>query len=250
MDRSYLSDQEVVEASRAFVCVRLLTYEDAAEARFLQTLFRRREGLENTVFTILDPAGRTKLVPAHRSPSRIFDDPTEMATEMQRLAAKYPDRKKVGAEDLGLPVVEDVRLGLNVAAADARQLIIVCGDGKDRGELESRLVELAWSEEFVGHFLYVHADEDTDWSTIDGSEGRPKNGIVIVQPAEFGLEGTAIAAVASSRDEADLREALTKAAEQHEPRSVDTQRLRRVGIRRGLQWKTAVEKGKTRTRRR
>ena len=35
MDRSYLSDPDVVSASRDFVCVRLVTFEDAEEMALL-----------------------------------------------------------------------------------------------------------------------------------------------------------------------------------------------------------------------
>ena len=44
MDRSYLSDPAVVAASRSFVCVRLLTYENAREAELLRGIFRGRSG--------------------------------------------------------------------------------------------------------------------------------------------------------------------------------------------------------------
>ena len=49
MDRSYLSHAGVIAASREFVCIRPLTYENAAEAPYLESLFRGRSGnLENT----------------------------------------------------------------------------------------------------------------------------------------------------------------------------------------------------------
>ena len=44
MDRSYLSDREIVQAAREFVCVRLATYEDKAEGKFLESIFRGRSG--------------------------------------------------------------------------------------------------------------------------------------------------------------------------------------------------------------
>jgi len=36
MDRSYLSQPEVVAVSRRFVCIRLLTYEDSSENAFVK----------------------------------------------------------------------------------------------------------------------------------------------------------------------------------------------------------------------
>ena len=50
MDRSYLSDIKVVEASRKFVCIRPISYEDEAENKFLKSFGAGRSGdVENTV---------------------------------------------------------------------------------------------------------------------------------------------------------------------------------------------------------
>ena len=63
MDRSFLSSSAVVAASRKFVCIRLATYESRAEAKFMETIFLGKGGaLANTVFCILAPDGKKKLV--------------------------------------------------------------------------------------------------------------------------------------------------------------------------------------------
>src|SRR5262245_31890428 len=96
MDRSFLSDASVVAASREWVCVRLLTYENAAEAEMLTSLFVGRSGqLENTTFALLAPDGKTKLSRAGRSPDFAFrggpgESPAaEMASAMVEIAARY-----------------------------------------------------------------------------------------------------------------------------------------------------------------
>lgn len=239
MDRSYLSDQRVVEASRSFVCVRLVTYEDAAEAEMLQHLFRGRDGLENTVFTILDPTGTKQLVRAGRSPSWVFDDEADMATRMCEIAARYPGKKKIDVDALGLPGLEDVRIGLNVGAADSQPLVIVCGEGEALAELRSRLIALAWSAPHIGRFLYATADAATDWNVIAGLDAPPQCGIVIVAPGEFGTDGTVVARTADVSPAA-LAATLTAAAGEHQPQSVDTRELRRRGLRAGIEWKTEV----------
>ncbi|MAJ27934.1 hypothetical protein CBD41_00845, partial [bacterium TMED181] len=69
MDQRIWSDQEVIKLSRKFVCARLSTYEDHAEGELLKKLFRGRSGeLENTVFVILAPDGKTRLSKSGRSP--------------------------------------------------------------------------------------------------------------------------------------------------------------------------------------
>ena len=39
MDRSFLSDPDVVAPSRGFICVRLVTYEDVQEMEFMQSIY-------------------------------------------------------------------------------------------------------------------------------------------------------------------------------------------------------------------
>ena len=63
MDRSFLSDKGIIRASRGFVCARLATYENKEEAEYLGRIFRGRSGqLENTVFCIMSPDGKDRLV--------------------------------------------------------------------------------------------------------------------------------------------------------------------------------------------
>src|SRR5947209_110531 len=91
MDRSFLSRSEVIAASRAFVCVRLMTYENQEEADFLKSFLVTRSGeLENTVFAILAPDGQQRLVRGSRTAKQTFRDAEQMAETMNRLARTYP----------------------------------------------------------------------------------------------------------------------------------------------------------------
>src|SRR5262245_57926814 len=119
MDRSYLSRPEVIAASRAFVCIRLTTYEDEAETKFLRTVFAGRSGdVENTTFTILSPDGQEKLVRASRSTRQVFADAAEMARTMTTIAGRYNASAGEADKISALPITVDVRLGLDVAASD------------------------------------------------------------------------------------------------------------------------------------
>jgi len=60
MDESFLSDTNIIRESRNFVCIRLATYEDSAEADYLRQVFSGRSGeLDNTVFALMNPDGFT-----------------------------------------------------------------------------------------------------------------------------------------------------------------------------------------------
>lgn len=236
MDRSYLSDQAVVEASRAFVCARLISFEDPEEAKLMRRVMRGRD-LVNTVFTILDPSGRRPLVRPGRSPRWSYDSGAEMAAAMVKISARYPGKKRVKPAQLGLPVMEDVRIALNVTQCDAQQLVVLRGDSEKIATLERHLRELCWSEGLVGRFLYARADEHTDWATIKGSEGAPEHGLLVVRTKTYGLEGEVVAAASHELGAAKLKELLVEVAESFRPAAQDTRQVRRKGRRAGVQWK-------------
>src|SRR5690242_4469475 len=122
MDRSFLSRPEVVAASREFVCVRLATYEDRDEASFLKTQARTRSGdLENTVFTVLSPDGKKQLVRGSRGTRQLYADAKEMAGDLSRIARRFTP--KAGTESL--PLVANVRLAVDIAAADNQPLVVL-----------------------------------------------------------------------------------------------------------------------------
>lgn len=239
MDRSYLSDKAVVEASRDFVCVRLITFENGEEARLMDRLMRGR-GLVNTAFTILDPTGSTPLIAPARSPRWAYDDGADMAAGMRRIHARYPGNKKVDAGDLGMPLLEDVRIALNVTECDAQQLVIVRGNDKKTRRLLSDLQQLCWSDNVIGRFLYVKADAETDWKSIAGSEQAPADGLLVVRTDPYGLTGKVVASAPAKSRKQDLRKLLLDAAAGFEPKTVDTRRLRREGKRKGLEWRTEL----------
>ena len=245
MDRSYLSDQQVVAVSREFVCARLITFENSDEAKLMKRLFGGRR-LVNTVFTIMDPAGKSALIRAGRSPTMLFDDAAAMANKMRAVAKRYPGRKQAAAKDLGLPVLADVRIALNVTECDAQQLVILRGDDKQVKELRQKLTELSWSEKLIGRFLYAVADDQTDWQVLKGADKAAKAGVLIARSDQYGLTGEIVASAKATATAAQLEKALLAAVASHKPDVVDTRRLRRQGIRKGVQWQSELSPGKGR----
>src|SRR5262245_9523785 len=145
MDRSFLSRPEVIAASRDFVCVRLATYEDADEARFLKGLFRTRSGeVENSVFCVLAPDGRSKLIRAASGPEQVYADAAAIAADMKRVAGQ----SSPSAPPAALPLVAGPRLALDVAAADGLPLVVILGnDAVAHQRLASGVAKLAWTDE-------------------------------------------------------------------------------------------------------
>ena len=189
MDRSFLSQPQVIAASRQFVCARLTTYEDEAEGKFLKQLVPTRSGeLENSVFAILGPDAKQQLVRAGRSMRSAYRDATAMADGLDKLAERY----KPKAEPASLPTVPDVRLALDVASADNQPLvIIVAKDANKRKELDEAVAKLAWGKEFVGRFAYVTCAGGDDLAGVKGANADSV--LLVVQPDKFGMKGTILA---------------------------------------------------------
>src|SRR5437763_12248202 len=125
MDRSFLLQKEVIEASRDFVCVRLATYEDKEEADYLVQVFRGRLGtLENTVFAVLSPDGKKYLARPGRGPNFAFANSKDMADQMRNMAAQY----KPADVERTLPAMKDFRVSLNVAACDNMPVVVAVSD--------------------------------------------------------------------------------------------------------------------------
>src|SRR5947209_3773331 len=108
MDRSFLSQPEVITASRRFVCIRLATYENAEEGSLLKSLVRTRSGeLENSVFAILAPDGQRRLIRAARSPKDAYRVAAQMGAGMNRIADGYQVREGADRNQPELPVVSN-----------------------------------------------------------------------------------------------------------------------------------------------
>ncbi len=237
MDRSFLSRAEVVAASRAFVCVRLTTYEDEAEGKFLKSFEVTRSGeLENTVFTILSPDGRRQLARASRSARHTFGDADRMAEAMRRIARQYPGKPPADGPGPELPRVANVRLALDVAACDNRPLVVLYApEEKGRRDLETRLASLAWRPEFLGRFIYVTATAAGDLAAIEGV--RAEAGVILVQPDTFGRKGKVLAQAGAA---ADLAGALKAGAARYRGAEKSFGSHVRAGHRLGVFWETVI----------
>src|SRR3569833_3585561 len=160
MDRSFLSQPEVISASRSFVCVRVATYEDKDEAKLLKSIFVGFSGdLENTTFAIMDPDATRLLVRPGRSPDFAFGRgegaATRMASTLRQISEYYKVKGNGPAEGAPLPENGDPRLALNVASCDNLPLVVLkASSAEARTKLEKPLAPLSWSKELIGKAIY------------------------------------------------------------------------------------------------
>jgi hypothetical protein len=240
MDRSFLSQPEVVAAARPFVCIRLATYENALEAKLLRSLAPTGSGeLENTVFAILSSDGKRPLARASRSARHTFGDADRMALGLNQIARRYAQAATTPEPLRELPTVANVRLAVDVAACDGQPLVVVLGqDAAARRGLSQRLAPLAWNDEFRGRFVYVEALARDDLTPI----GRvPSNaGLLVVQPDRFGLDGAVITQTPAGASSEALAQCLRKGLALYQ-RPVETfQSHVREGHEQSVFWQTAI----------
>lgn len=235
MDERFLSKPNVIKASRDFVCVRMMTYESASEAQLLKTLWRPDAPLENTVFAILDPDGRS-IVRGGRSPQMVFRDADDMTTRMNEIARYYGSNGAAVPKDL--PAVDTVRLAVDVAACDKRPLVIVVGQNdQERKQLAARLAPTAWSEQLVGKLVYT-TGSGTDLSIIKNA--NRSSGYIFVAPGLFGTDGTALMHLSASASSNDLAAASRQTIGMYHPQVLSHHDHVRSGRQNGVQWQSAI----------
>jgi len=239
MDRSFLSNEDVVAESRKFVCIRLATYEDAKEAEFLKNVYLGRSGhMENTTFAILSPDGKRKLTSAGRGPFHAYRNAAQMAMGMKGIASQHEGADKAALGDLQLPLMKNVELALNVASCDNLPVIITVADAAERRqELNRALLPSAWSESLAGQFVYVSVADKKLLKPITGVEIG--EGILVVEPDQFGLSGAVLKQFAPA-DRGDLQVALPQIVASYPRPSKSHNSHVRLGIQLGIEWESEI----------
>lgn len=218
----------MIDASRAFICIRPATYENAAEAKYLEAIFKGRAGtLENTVFAILNPEGTEHLVRPGRSPQMLYRTPAEMAAAMKQLAAKFPAKGAPTA----IPAMHDFRLSLNTAACDSMPLVVAVGGG------EATVAKLAWAPELLGKWAYAPVVTPAE-AKAAGLSLEP--GIYAIEPDRFGQKGAVLAQWSLNAELAVVTKGLQEAQKKHNGDGKVAREHINQGVQLGVLWKSLL----------
>jgi hypothetical protein len=236
MDRSFLSDAQVAEAARRFVCVRIITYEDTEEQKILHAMGGTGSGeVENTVFTILAPDATTKLLRPGRSTRDHFRSAAAMAEALEQISRKYPGRDD--SELPPLPKNASVKLAINVAACEGIPVVVLhAKNAETLKTLESRVRRLAWTDEFRGRFVYGIATVTDDLVALDGAS----EGLSIAQSEQYGRSAKVVAHADASASSLALTLALRNGLEAARPSQVAFFEHIRQGRQQGVLWETLL----------
>jgi hypothetical protein len=212
----------------------MMTYESASEAEVLQALWRPGAPLENTVFAILDPTARP-ILRGGRSPSMMFRDSADLAKTMDEVARNYQSNKNTPET---LPLIDSVRLAVDVAACDHRPLVVVLGNNsEDQQRLASTLAPVAWSDALMGKLVYA-SGSSYDLKQIRGAS--ISRGYLFVAPNLFGTAGSTISQLGPSANRADLEQAARHAIDSYRPQVLNHHDHVRAGHEEGIEWQTAI----------
>jgi len=240
MDTSFLSDEKVIEASRNFVCIRLATYEDDAEAEFLRTVYVSREGdLENTVFVLLSPDTKENLCRPGRGPQFAYSSPRDLAAGMDEIAKNYQPIERSSGANPKLPQLKDVRLGLNVSSCDGLPSVIcVARSDIEAIKMQAALAPLAFCDELAGKFVYSTTTNPDELKTIKNYQGD--SGYLIVNPGEFGIDGVLIGRFEIGSETPELKTAMIEYANGVAKVQKNHSAHVRKGMQNGKNWKTEI----------
>ena len=250
IDNGWLLKDEVVAASRDFVCIRLTSYESAEEAAFVTKL---QGNPVNTVFAILTPDALPALAMKGlgRGPGELFADTADMVKQMGEVAAKYAVGVAATKADgqPALPITLDARLGLAVASADLQPLaLVIAPDEKTRAALEAKLAVLAWSNDLRGRFTYASADSlgglklnghgESKSDTL--KSGAFKSGVLLIEPDVFGVEGKIVSAIDANDVDKMLSDAMHAASAKHVRAAKSREQLKRLALANGIFFETGI----------
>lgn len=237
MDRSFLSHKQVIEAAKNFVCIRLISYENQAEAEFVSKLVKGP--VANTAFAILGPDGTRAL--AGRGPGRgprdLFVDADAMAKGMDAVAAKYSAKDTSGTPQL--PITLSPKIGLAVAAGDLQPLVVVVEENVEkRASLEAKVAKMAWNSEFMGYYTFASTSTAKQIPNVKGIKDSP--GVYIIEPDNFGVGGNLVGSLRTKDIDGRLDGAMRDALKKHARIAKNRSELARQGLEKGIYYETGI----------
>jgi hypothetical protein len=133
-----------------------------------------------------------------------------------------------------LPLVTNAKLALDIAAADGQPLVVIVGKNEaTRTRLSGLVAPLAWSDDFIGRFVYVTATTK-ELTAIEGL--KIDSGVVVIRPDKYGLKGSVLAQIDGGAAANKIGDTLRKGLAEFEPIAKSLRTHVREGHRDGVYW--------------
>ena len=245
------ANENFIEASRKFVCIRIESYESEESEKMVRELLNGR--FANTSFCLFNPQGTQRLSRSGRGPGDLGQgrsktkgegDDEAVIREMNRIAARYHPNEN--NSDAVLQDFDSFRQALNVASADQRLLIFITSDDESLVEnLRTSLLD----EELVGKFHLDFGDAKTDQKWAANIRGvNDKARLFIIRSGKFGTTGEVMEQLSEDVSVEKITEALKNCNEKFA--SVETRKTYRdhviEGRRKGVYFENAIPYGEDR----
>jgi len=151
--------------------------------------------LRNTTFALLDPSGETALARTGRSPQMVYKNIDSFAVNLASIANKF--ESEVGIKSL--PLMSNLRLGLNISACDGIPLVVIINNESRKLEKAlSNIVKLSQADSLSGQAHYVLLKDTKEIENLKNY--RPDNFVYVLKPDEFGITGSVVAAFRGKED--------------------------------------------------
>jgi hypothetical protein len=117
-------------------------------------------------------------------------------------------------------------------------VVLLAEDAEVRKRTETLLAELAWSDRFIGQFVYVAAGSTKELAVVRGLEAG--TGVVVIQPDKYGREGKVLAQAPVSTQRSRIEELLRDGLAAHKPDAKAFPAHIRAGREVGVFWETVI----------
>ena len=223
------------------MCIRIDSYESEEAQKIVRGYLNGR--FENTAFCLLSPDGKKRLSRSSRGPNQVLGG--DLVSAFGEIADDY--RAKGKSEAAAVPDFPTFRLGLNVAAADQRVIILISGTEKEIEEARKSISAVSNDPEIIGRFHYDFETDSKTWTGIlTGS--KSKSGIKIIVPDTYGQKGKIVKSLPLETKAEKLKAALLKANETFikTTEKKNYQNHVQEGRRKGIKWTMPMEFGEDR----
>lgn len=223
------------------MCIRIDSFESEEAQKIVRSYLNGR--FANTAFCLLAPDGKERLSRSHRGPNHVLGP--DLAAGFDRISKKYPS--KAPAKKAAVPDFPNFRLGLNVASADQRLLVLVTGNEKQLKVARKSLPAVSNDADIIGRFQYDFESDSKTWKkSLTGN--LSSSSIKIILPDEFGQKGRVMASLPLNSSTEAVKAALLKANKEFAEKTDKKNYRQHVqkGRRQGIEWTMPMEFGEDR----